>query len=78
MTREEQIEQQKFVFYESCSDEDVAKSKGFVDGAKWADKTMIEKACKWLKDNIENYYYLEDCVEYFDEMIEDFRKSMEE
>lgn len=38
MTREEQIEQQTFVYYESCSDEDIAKSKGFIDGAKWADQ----------------------------------------
>ena len=22
--------------------------QGFVAGAKWADRTMIEKACKWL------------------------------
>lgn len=22
----------------------------FIEGAKWADKTMIEKACKWLED----------------------------
>ncbi len=37
MTRDEQIEQQTFVYYETCSDEDILKSKGFVDGAKWAD-----------------------------------------
>lgn len=53
MTRQEEIEQQTFVYYETCSDEDIAKSKGFIDGAKWADKTMIDKACKWLKENID-------------------------
>lgn len=25
----------------------------FIESAKWADKTMIEKACKWLKENID-------------------------
>ena len=44
MTRKEQIEQQTFVYYESCSDEDVAKSKGFIDGAQWADEHPSEKA----------------------------------
>lgn len=38
MTRETEIEQQTFVYYETCSDEDIAKSKGFIDGAKWADR----------------------------------------
>ena len=28
----------------------IAQSK-FKEGAEWADKTMIEKACKWLKKN---------------------------
>ena len=37
MTREEEIEQQAFLYYELCSDEDIAKSKGFIEGAKWAD-----------------------------------------
>ena len=29
------------------------RNKAFEEGAKWADKTMIEKACKWLKENID-------------------------
>lgn len=52
MTRREEIEQQTFVYYETCSDEDIAKQKGFIDGAKWADKTMIDRACEWLKSRI--------------------------
>ena len=41
----------------------------------------IEKACKWLKENVENYYYLD---EAYDKVIstkilsEDFRKHMKE
>mgnify|MGYP003424509470 CR=1 FL=1 len=29
------------------------RSKAFEEGAKWADKTMIDKACKWLEENID-------------------------
>lgn len=54
MTRQEEIEQQAFAYYESCSDEDIAKSKGFIEGAKWADKTMIEKIEELFKDFIES------------------------
>lgn len=44
----------------------------FKEGAEWADKTMIEKACEWLSDNMK-------CYAAFDwEMIKDFRKAMEE
>lgn len=81
MTREQEIEQQTFVYYESCSDEDIAKSKGFIDGAKWADKTMIEKACKWLEANANDYldwYDWEECRLNTDELLYDFCKAMEE
>lgn len=54
VTRQEEIEQQAFAYYESCSDEDIAKSKAFIEGAKWADKTMIEKIEEIFKDFIES------------------------
>lgn len=81
MTREEEIEQQAFVYYESCSDEDIAKSKGFIDGAKWADKTMIERVCEWLKDNANDYldwYDWEECRLNTDNLLYDFKQAMEE
>ena len=28
---------------------------GVCDGVKFADKTMIEKVCEWLKENIDIY-----------------------
>ena len=28
------------------------RNKAFEEGAKWADKTMINKACEWLKFHI--------------------------
>ena len=118
MTRQEEIEQQTFVYYESCSDEDVAKSKGFIDGANWADEhpsqqslakelsrlgytitlngdiiskeeenkmmenyikykqeQLIEKACKWLKENTYKYQLI--FSENIPTFILDFKKEME-
>lgn len=43
---------------------------------------MLEKAVKWLKENVQNYYEdasMHDNCWYDDEqMIEDFQKAMEE
>lgn len=51
---------------------------GFRDGAKW----MLDKAVKWLKENVQNYYEdgaMHDDYWYDDEqMIEDFVEAMEE
>ena len=53
----------------------------FIQGAKWADKTMIEKACNWLFKN--TYKHVDDSrvhmtFTYTADMIENFRKAMEE
>lgn len=29
--------------------------KAYMNGVKWADETMLEKACKWLEENIDAY-----------------------
>ena len=42
----------------------------FLEGAQWADKTMIDKACEWF---IRGGYFVNS-----NETIEDFRKAMEE
>ena len=57
---------------------------GLQQGAEWADKTMLNKACKWLKENMGNYIIEHPffpagssvTVEE-DKMVEDFRKAME-
>ena len=41
----------------------------FREGAKFADRTMLDRACKWLKDG---GYFVNS-----NESIEDFRKAME-
>lgn len=53
--------------------------KGFIKGAEW----MLNKAVKWLKGNVQNYYEdgaMHDDYWYDDDeqMIEDFVKAMEE
>jgi hypothetical protein len=58
------------------------RNKHFEEGAKWADKTMIDKACEWINMNIIDYIVegsregisLEDKKQ----LIEDFRNTMEE
>ena len=45
----------------------------FQEGAKWADKTMIEKATQWLFENVYDYLNPED-----QERVESFRKYLEE
>lgn len=46
----------------------------FASGAKWADKTMIDKACRWLDQQL-FIKYDSDAVTRF---INNFRKAMEE
>ena len=41
---------------------------------KWADKTMIDKACEWLKENIEGGVHPQSVYGF----VERFRKAMEE
>ena len=40
--------------------------EGFIKGAKWADKTMIERACKWLINiDFDGDHNFRDCDESF-------------
>ena len=85
MTREEQIKQAEVKYsddtlFDGCDYiGQVAKQEAFIAGAKWADKTMIDKACKWLSDNKDNYIIdIEGEILIDDQIITDFRKAMEE
>lgn len=54
---------------------------GVCDGVRLADKTMIEKVCKWLKANANDYldwYDWEECRLNTDNLLYDFKKAMEE
>lgn len=75
MTRSEEIEQQASLTVFPWDDvrEQVKFEEGFIEGAKWADKTMIEKATQWLFENVYDYLIPED-----QERVESFRKYLEE
>lgn len=49
--------------------------KAFKEGAKWADETMINKACKWL-DKVNTDNYMDSGVFQMSELILDFKKAM--
>ena len=54
-------------------------SPSFQDAIKWARKTTIEKACKWLKNNWREYVNQDrDGMILFGNWESDFRKAMEE
>lgn len=52
--------------------------QAFQDGATWADKTMIEKACEWIIENMPNYINFEKGFIYEVDMADDLRNYLEE
>ena len=70
-----------------------ARSDSFAEGARWADKTIVDKACEWLnktlyihKEEIEDkhwnttntFEWVTSDFESVEEFIKEFRKAMEE
>ncbi len=73
MTRREEIVKVAHEFYKG---DEVST---FVVAAQWADRTMIEKVCDWMKEQVYQEYGggpLERLIP--DTRIEEFRKAMEE
>lgn len=79
MTREEEINKE-WMNYSVQSNHQYDK-KSFIEGAKWADKTMLEKACNWLNNiDIHDFEDLECDGNYYfcyGQFIEKFKKAME-
>lgn len=76
MTREEEIEKASKEFaYNVSSIRPELNADSFRQGAKWADKTMIDKACEWLSQS-----YTSGVLDWknCDSIIENFKKTMEE
>ena len=75
MTREEEIIKASQLYAKH-------QQKPFVDGAFWADKTMIEKAIKWLLDRMwvmgveDEPYVCDSEASDVREFIDDFKKAM--
>lgn len=59
----------------SCSSINSVKSITASDAIKWADETMINKACKWL-DKVNTDNYMDSGVFQMSELILDFKKAM--
>lgn len=86
MTREEEIRQESKNRYPYIKGlpQTSAHQEIFIESAKWADETLIEKACEWLKgqliDNQDNCGYAVVSTFYsttVEEFIEEFKKAME-
>ncbi|MBQ7690200.1 MAG: hypothetical protein IJT30_03270 [Muribaculaceae bacterium] len=56
MTRKEEIETAAKERCLGSSHTAARKRREFVAGAQWADRTMIERACDWLEENVCNVY----------------------
>lgn len=66
MRREEQIEQQAYEFaFSTSSIRPELNADSFIQGAQWADQTMLDKVCEWLKENA--YLYVSDFTGSLDE-----------
>ena len=89
MTREEQIIEEAQKHGLNCMSR-INYQDGFIEGAKWADKTMIDKACEWLNKTL--YIHTEvndthcgaDTIDWVtsnynsvSDFINDFKKEME-
>lgn len=89
MTREEEISEKMLKLSTSNFNSAIdygAYCAGFLDGAHWADKTMIEKACELLKTtNVaqaivirKGVYNMHEfsVIEFTENFVEQFKKAM--
>ena len=80
MTREEQIKQASFEFaFKASSIRPELNADSFIQGAMWADKTMVDKACEWFEYVDFEMTYI-DSEGLFDkeQFINNFKRAMEE
>jgi hypothetical protein len=59
----------------SCSSINSVKVLTASDAIKWADETMIERACDWL-DKVNTDNYMDSGIFQMNELIIDFKKAM--
>lgn len=79
MIRDEQVKQAaKSYANKSIRDKGIAYLE-FIEAVEWADATLIEKACNWLRDQVYQEYpggSLKRLIS--DEMIDEFIKAMKD
>jgi len=73
MIREEEIVRVADENYSGYSE----RRLGFIAGAKWADETMLDRACKWLENRHNIAKYLNIITSRTEELAEAFRQAME-
>ena len=83
MTRKEEINKaaHKYINSDVVSSGNEHLAFGdFINGAEWADKTLLDKVCEWLKSYRQETHdgtgYIAGIVN--DKTIEDLRKAMEQ
>lgn len=69
MTRREEIKQKALSKYPQGTN----RYNKFIEGAKWADKTMIDKACEWAKKRFDLDYCgnVKDILNYLKSLVEE-------
>lgn len=77
MTREEEIRQAQVAIYGT---ENCRAAEHFEQGARWADKTMLDRACEWLGKHI-HYDYVGNFgfwvnIASKEDFINQFKKAM--
>lgn len=88
MTRAEEIEKEAHRVSHNGDE-----FNSFIQGAEWSDKTMIEKACNWIKERIMIPYegkfdgnqpiltdylaWCEDRLKEAERIVNEFKKAME-
>lgn len=74
MTRAKEITKEAKKFAKEIDDWEIAEDvqDAFEQGALWADRTMIEKACEWLSENPPMRF--DDVQNY----VEQFKQAMKE
>lgn len=89
MTRKEEIKQAGLYYANNLDDIKpndefsknlcIALGQAYIKGAEWADRTMLDKVCEWLKSYRQDTYdgtgYIAGIVN--DKTIEDLRNAME-
>ena len=58
-----------------------AIQKESIHTAEWADRTMLDKVCKWLEEHLlldDHKWYVDGEKTLQEKMIDDLRKAMEE
>ena len=91
MLTDKQIEREEAFCEDWYMTRKMEKTPTYADAIAWADKTMIEKACEYLRQSLYNTpifehdedetpvnYVCASCCDSVEEFIENFRRAMEE